>query len=135
MKHLRIENNKGQYSIDGKLWLDLEVITKDDLLKLVDLALDDEYLMDDYEKEKLPNPAQEIIYRNIFTKLSELVEKKERFKDESQQYYKEALLKYRSEWMSIRIYDIVQYSENILIFIIPDGNNPKFNFLFIPNSK
>lgn len=96
MKHLKIESGKGQYSINGTIWIDLDVITKDDLLKMMELTLDDDFIIDDYDKEKLPNPAQEIMYRNIHSKLKELFQKRERFRDESQQYYKDALLKYRS---------------------------------------
>lgn len=95
MKHLRIKEGKGQCSIDGVIWTDLDKIGKDDVLKLVDLALSDGFSMDPYQRELIPNPAHEIIYRNLHTKLEELVVKKERFRDESQQLYREAIQKYR----------------------------------------
>ena len=82
MKHLRIENGKGQYSIDGTNWKDLDIITKDELLNIMECALNDDFEFDEYDKALLPNPAQEIIFRNIFTKIKELITKKERFKDE-----------------------------------------------------
>jgi len=52
--------------------------------------------MDDYIRDQIKNPAHEIIYRNLHTKLHELTNKKERFHDESQQLYKDALQKYRA---------------------------------------
>jgi hypothetical protein len=97
MKHLKIENGKGQYSVDGTTWKDLDMITKDELLRTMEFALNEEFEYDEYDKGKLPNPAQEIIYRNILTKIKELITKKERFKDESQQYYKDAISKYRTQ--------------------------------------
>lgn len=96
MKHLKVESGKGQFSIDGSAWIDLDKFGKDDLLKLVDLALQDGFEMEPYDKEKIPQPAHEIIYRNLFTKLNELAGKKDRFKDESQQQFREALLKYQA---------------------------------------
>jgi hypothetical protein len=96
MKHLRIDSGKGQYSVDGTNWIDLDKLGKDDLVKLLDLALTDGFEMDTYVKEQIPNPAHEVIYRNLSTKLTELLEKRERFRDESQQLFREALLKYQA---------------------------------------
>lgn len=96
MKHLRIDAGKGQYSIDGEKWIDIDRIVKSDLLKLIDLALGAVFEMDPYVRESIPNPAHDIIYRNLFSKLNELVTNKDRFRDESQQLYRESLQKYRA---------------------------------------
>jgi hypothetical protein len=95
-KHLRVDSEKGQYSVDGTNWTDIDKIGKADLLRLMDLALRDDFEMDPYDKAKLANPAHEIVYRNLFSKLAELVTKKDRFKDESLRLYADALRKYRS---------------------------------------
>ena len=95
MKHLKIDANKGLYSIDGASWNEIDRIGKDDLLKLVDLALGEEFEMDAYNKDNLPNPAHEIVYRNLHAKLADLQARKERFKDESQQLYRDAIRKYQ----------------------------------------
>jgi hypothetical protein len=58
MKHLRIESGKGQYSIDGIIWKDLDTITKDELLQMIDLTMEDDFTIDEYDKNKLPNPAK-----------------------------------------------------------------------------
>lgn len=96
MKYLRVDSGKGQYSVDGTDWIDLDRLGKDDLVKLIDLALEDGFEMDAYAKEQIPNPAHEVIYRNLATKLTELLGKRDRFKDESQQQFREALLKYQA---------------------------------------
>jgi len=97
MKHLRITEGKGQYSIDGYNWTDMDKIDKSELLKLVNMALTAEFIMEPYNKELIRNPAHEIIYRNIYAKLEELVTKKDRFKDESEQLYREAIQKYKTQ--------------------------------------
>jgi len=96
MKHLRIDSGKGQYSVDGTSWIDLDKLGKNDLVKLIELALADGFDMDAYAKELIPNPAHEVIYRNLSTKLNELLGKRDRFRDESQQHFREALLKYQA---------------------------------------
>lgn len=96
MKHLRIDSGKAQYTLDGQNWADIDTIQKSDILILVDHALRGDFSMDDYIRDQIKNPAHEIIYRNLHTKLHELTNKKERFHDESQQLYKDALQKYRA---------------------------------------
>ena len=96
MKHLRIESGKGQYSIDGENWADIDKIQKADMLILIDHALKDDFIMDTYARDRIQNPAHEIIYRNLHAKLAELTTKRERFHDESQQLYREAIQKYRA---------------------------------------
>ena len=94
MKFLKIENNKGFYSLDGKEWNPIDEMNKEHLLSLVNHALSDDFEMDKFDKEKLGNKAHQVIYKNIFDKLLELVSKKNRFKDESESLYKAAIEKY-----------------------------------------
>ena len=96
MKHLKIENNKGFYQLDNDEWKELDQLNKDDLMVLVDKAItaDADFTMDEFDVEKVSNKAHEIIYRNLYQKLSELLENRSRFKDESEQIYKLAYEKY-----------------------------------------
>ena len=96
MKYLKIEGNKGYFTIDGTNWLPIDEIDKHHLLKLLDFALEKDFEMDEFESEKIGNQAHQIIYKNIFEKLNDLKNKKERFKDESEALYKNALEKYSS---------------------------------------
>jgi hypothetical protein len=97
MKHLRINSGKGQYSLDGINWTEIDKIGKEDLLKLMDFALTNGFEMDPYDKDRLTNSAHEIVYRNIHAKLAELTTKKERFRDESQRLYGDVIRKYKSQ--------------------------------------
>jgi hypothetical protein len=95
MKHLRIESKSGQFSVDGSNWKNIDEIGKEEILKLVDLAMTSDFEMDPYDSALLPNPAHDIIYKNLSTKFSELVASRDRFRDECQALYREALEKYR----------------------------------------
>jgi hypothetical protein len=94
MKCLKIEDNKGLYSLDGEKWFPIDKINKKDLLKLLDIALTSQFEMDEYDKELLGNQAHQIIYNNIHEKFQEILNNKSRFKDESEAIYKNAIEKY-----------------------------------------
>lgn len=95
MKFLKIEDNKGFFSLDGKDWHSIDEINKKHLLKLMDICLDNEFEMDIFDENILRNQAHQIIYKNIYEKFNDLAQKKSRFKDESEALYKTAIEKYR----------------------------------------
>lgn len=94
MKYLKIEDNKGLFQIGDNNWQTVDCIDKDDLMTLLDKAIDTDFEMDNFVAESLQNKAHQIIYRNLHEKFSELLENKSRFKDESEQLYKNELEKY-----------------------------------------
>lgn len=94
MRILKIEDNKGYFSLDGKKWNPIDEINKDSLLSLVDISLSEDFEMDDFDKAKLGNQAHQVIYSNIFNKLSELRSIKNKFNDKIESLYKEAIEKY-----------------------------------------
>lgn len=94
MKYLKIENNRGYYCIEQDKWQEIDRINKEDLLILLDKAIETEFVMDVYEQEKISNKAHQIIYKNLYFKFDELLNNKDRFKDESQQRYKDSIEKY-----------------------------------------
>ena len=99
MTYLKIENNKGLYRIDSTSedWIELDQISKDDLLKLLEIATTKEFKMDEYKDELLQNPAHNIIYKNIYGKFMELLANKTRFQDSVNSMYKSAIDKYTVE--------------------------------------
>ncbi len=96
MRYLKIEDNKGYFTINGDDWSPIDEIDKQHLLRLVDFALSDGFEMDEFKSEDIGNQAHQIIYKNIFEKLNDLNGKSQRFKDESEALYKEAIEKYSS---------------------------------------
>lgn len=97
MKYLKIENNKGFYQLEQDNWCEIDKINKEDLMTLLEKAIDSAFEMDVFEIEKINNKAHQIIYRNLHEKFSELLENKSRFKDESEQIYKSAIEKYSDD--------------------------------------
>ena len=63
-------------------------------MNLLDIAIATEFEMDEYDVEKLHNKAHQIIYKHLYQKFEELKQNKDRFKDESERAYKDAIEKY-----------------------------------------
>lgn len=97
MKYLKIDDNKAYYlkSADSEtVWTEIDKINKDDLLTLLNSAISNDFEMDIYSEEILANKAHQIIYKNIYEKFTSLLTMKDKFKDESESLYKEAIEKY-----------------------------------------
>lgn len=97
MKLLKIENNLGYYLKDSDDYISVDKITKDDLLKLVDLTLSEDVELDEYSEEDIKNHAHQIVYKNIFEKLKNLSDRKNEFIDESERLFLSDYEKYRDE--------------------------------------
>jgi len=98
MKYLKIENNKGFFLKDKANpteWTEIDQLGKNELLKLLDYAIEDEFEMDTYDEVIIQHKAHQIIYKHLFEKFSTFLLNKNRFKDESELIYKEALEKYQ----------------------------------------
>lgn len=95
MKVLKIDKSQGYYSVTGSKYETIDKIDKEGLLKLADLALEDNFEIDEYDETKLQNQAHQIIYKSISEKLLELNLRKDEFKDESERLFLEEHEKYR----------------------------------------
>lgn len=98
MKYLKIDNNKAFFIKDKtqpENWTEIDKIEKEDLMKLLDFATEDGFEMDDFSEEILANKAHQIIYKSIYEKLNIFLTNKDRFKDQMEDVYKEALEKYQ----------------------------------------
>ncbi len=98
---IKIDDNKGYYrTSEVSEWAEITSINKEDLMALLDVFLDSNVEMDSPDDEELQNPAQRIIYKSIFEKLSNLLEDKNKFKDESDRMYLKELKKYSDDSVS-----------------------------------
>ena len=97
MKLLKIEANLGYYRNDQGEFAPVDKITKEDLLRLVNMTLDEEVEFDEYNDEDIKNQAHQIVYKNIFEKLRELRERRQAFTDESERLYLQEYERYRDE--------------------------------------
>jgi hypothetical protein len=98
MKYLKIENNKAFFIKDktqAEDWTEIDKIEKDDLMSILNFATEEDFEMDVYDEENLANKAHQIIYKGIYDKLNAFRNTKDRFKDQTEAIYKEALEKYQ----------------------------------------
>lgn len=94
MKHLKIENQKA-YFARNENWIVITDLTKEDLLNLAHLAIENEdFEIDVYDETLLPNPAHKIIFQQISCQLTELHNRRATFQEEVRNIYKEAYEKY-----------------------------------------
>jgi hypothetical protein len=97
MKLLKIENNAGYFLAQDGSVAEVDKITKEDLLRMVDVTLQEEDVeYDEYSDEELRNQAHQIVYKNVFEKLKELRGRRKEFIDESERLYLTEYEKYRS---------------------------------------
>ena len=88
MKLLKIENNAGYFLAGDDSFAEVDKITKEDLLRMVDLTLQEEKVeYDEYNDEELKNQAHQIVYKSVFEKLKELRDRRKEFIDESERLY------------------------------------------------
>ena len=98
MKCLKIENGKGLFLRNNGDMEQVDKMTKDDVLYLLNLATssDEPFEMDSIGDQDVLNDAHKIIYRSLYSKFSELLENRTRFAEESASTYKDALEKYQA---------------------------------------
>jgi hypothetical protein len=98
MEYLKIQDNKGLFYREGEGMVEVNRMTKDDLCKLVRLALSsEEFEMTPYDEALLQNPAHKTIYSHIYRQLLEISGRKQEFNAEINSLYKEAYDKYCTE--------------------------------------
>ncbi len=96
MKLLTINSGKGHFLRDGEEQ-PIDQLTKEDILRLVDLTLEEsEIEFDAYNEDSLHNQAHQIIYKNIYTKLMRLRERRNEFINESERLFLVEYENYRS---------------------------------------
>ena len=98
MKLLKIEDDLGYFLDNQGMFATVDKITKEDLLRIVNIILEEEVVeFDDYNDELLKNQAHQIIYKSLFEKFRGLRERRQEFIDESERLYLQEYEKYRDE--------------------------------------
>jgi len=95
MKVLKIENNHGYFLTEKDDYETVEKIDKIILLRLVNLALENDFEIDIYDENELRNQAHQVIYKSISEKLEDLHQKRKQFRDESERLYLDEYEKYK----------------------------------------
>lgn len=97
MKYLKIEHDKGFFfNTDAAVndWVEIDKITKEDLLILLELAISTEFELAPYVESSIAHKAHQIVYKSISEKFTDLLSNKTKFIDECDSQYKDAIEKY-----------------------------------------
>ena len=95
MKILKYENNVSYLYVDGKYKKLLE-ISKEDILKTLEYIYENEEIeLEEYDKEKIVNEAEKIVYENLYNKFYNFKENKSILKNEIDNLFKDLEEKYK----------------------------------------
>ena len=95
MKILKNEDNVSYLYVDGKYKKILE-ISKEDILKSLEYIYENEEIeLEEYDKEKIVNEAEKIVYENLYNKLNKFKEDKTILKNEIDSLFKDLEEKYK----------------------------------------
>ena len=95
MKILKYENNVSYLNVDGKYKKLLE-ISKEDILKSLEYIYENEDVeIEEYDKDKIVNEAERIIYENLYNKLNNFKDNKQILKNEINNLFKDLEEKYK----------------------------------------
>ena len=95
MKILKYEDNVSYLYVDGKYKKLLE-ISKEDILKSLEYIYENEDAeLEEYDKEKIVNEAETIVYENLYNKLNKFKEDKSILKNEIDSLFKDLEEKYK----------------------------------------
>lgn len=95
MKALKIENHQGYFLTAEGGYDTVDKVDRTALSRLVNLALEDNFEIDEYDETELKNQSHQIIYKSISWKLLDLHQKRNQFRDESERLYLDAYEKYK----------------------------------------
>ena len=89
MKILKFQNNTSYLYVDGKYKKILE-ISKDDILKALEYIYEnDDIELEEYDKNKIVNEAEKIVYENLYNKLNNFKENKLKLKNDIDDLFKD----------------------------------------------
>jgi hypothetical protein len=97
MKLLKIENNQGFFYVNDNGYLPMDKLTKDALLKLVDITLESEIEIDEYDEKNIQHQAHQVIYKSVSNKLLDLNSRKQEFTDQSERLFLAEYEKYQAD--------------------------------------
>lgn len=97
MMLLKIEGVLGQYLSNNGTYQDIDKITKDDLLWIMERVLDNSGELEPFDKDKIQNKAHQVVYKSLYSNLKALEDRRQEFIDESERLYLEDYKKYKED--------------------------------------
>lgn len=97
MKILKIDSGKGYYQTKEGVEKTMDLLSKEELIYLVETTINNEKAeIDEFKEELLTNPAHKIIYQNVYSKLDEIKKNREVIVANKTVLYKQAIEKYKN---------------------------------------
>lgn len=87
MKLLKIEANCGHFLTASGSYEAIDKISKDDLLRMVEVILSQDAELDEYDEAKIKNHAHQVVYKSLYDNLASLKIRKQEFKDDADRMY------------------------------------------------
>lgn len=97
MKLLKTDSNQGFYLADNGDYRAIDEITKEDLLRLMRIVLNDDVEFDEFDEDVIKNQAHQVVYKSIYRNLLSLRDRKQEFVDESERLYLEDYKRYAED--------------------------------------
>lgn len=94
MKLLKAESGCASFLNEQGEYEKIESISKDDILRFLDLILKNDVTLDDYKDAEIKNQAHQIVYKSLYENLKSFIERKSSFIDESERLYLEDYKRY-----------------------------------------
>jgi len=94
---LKIDKNQGWFQKADGEYEQIDKITKEDLLRIMENILENDTEIEEYDEEKIKNQAHQVVYKSIYNNLKSLKDRKKEFNDNTERLYQEQYNKYVSK--------------------------------------
>ncbi len=94
MKLLKIDNHLGHYRAENGAYYEIDQITKEALLWIIEKVLDGTGEFDEYDEDELKNQAHQVVYKSIYSNLKALDDRRQEFIDEAERLFLEDYKRY-----------------------------------------
>lgn len=94
MKLLKIDSYCGKFLTESGSYQTIDKVTKDDLLRMVEVILEGDAEFDEYDEDLIKNQAHQVVYKSLYDNLLSLQDRKAEFIDESKRMYLDDYKKY-----------------------------------------
>ena len=98
MKLLKTDSNQGFFLTEDGKYREIDQITKEDLLRLVRIVLNDEESeLDKYDDQVIKNQAHQVVFKSVYRNLQSLKERRQQFIDDSERSFLDDYKRYIDE--------------------------------------
>lgn len=97
MKLLKIDNHLGYFRDEDGSYREIDQITKESLLWILEKVLEGSGELEEYIEDSLKNQAHQVCYKSLYNNLKSLETRRQEFIDESERLFLEDYKRYAGE--------------------------------------